>query len=85
MIIGPNATFVIEPIRSSFLDHVYDFYKPDPRKSSISNPTKEKFFHFFLWAELEVGESNAVEIVNLSPRGFESGVSLLIERSKPNN
>lgn len=31
MIIGPNAPIVVEPIRSSFFNHAYDFYKPDPR------------------------------------------------------
>ena len=32
MVIGPNAPIVIDPIRSSFIDNAYDFYKPDPRK-----------------------------------------------------
>jgi len=32
MIIGPNAPIVVEPLRSSFFDHAYDFYKPDPSK-----------------------------------------------------
>ncbi|EAR84420.2 hydroxymethylglutaryl-CoA synthase (macronuclear) [Tetrahymena thermophila SB210] len=31
MIIGPNAPIIVEPIRSTFIDHAYDFYKPDPR------------------------------------------------------
>lgn len=30
MLIGPNATYVIDPIRSTYIDHQYDFYKPIP-------------------------------------------------------
>lgn len=30
MLIGPNARIVIDPIRSTFIDHQYDFYKPIP-------------------------------------------------------
>ena len=29
-LIGPNAPLAIESIRSTFVDDVYDFYKPDP-------------------------------------------------------
>jgi hydroxymethylglutaryl-CoA synthase len=29
MLIGPNARLVIDPIRSTFIDHQYDFYKPN--------------------------------------------------------
>lgn len=29
-LIGPNAPIVFDPVRSSFIDHAYDFYKPDP-------------------------------------------------------
>lgn len=36
MIIGPNAPIVVEPIRSSFFNHAYDFYKPDPRNQIIT-------------------------------------------------
>lgn len=31
MLIGPDAPMVFESIRSTFIDHAYDFYKPDPR------------------------------------------------------
>lgn len=31
MLIGPNAPIVLESLRSSFFDHAYDFYKPNPR------------------------------------------------------
>jgi hydroxymethylglutaryl-CoA synthase len=30
MLIGPNARMVIDPIRATFIDHQYDFYKPVP-------------------------------------------------------
>lgn len=30
MLIGPNAPIIMEIPRSSFFDHAYDFYKPDP-------------------------------------------------------
>eukprot|EP00475_Leptophrys_vorax_P044524 TRINITY_DN8951_c0_g1_i1.p1 TRINITY_DN8951_c0_g1~~TRINITY_DN8951_c0_g1_i1.p1 ORF type:complete len:429 (+),score=99.08 TRINITY_DN8951_c0_g1_i1:57-1343(+) len=33
MLIGPNASLVLDPVRASFMSHVYDFYKPD-----LSNP-----------------------------------------------
>ena len=33
-LIGPNAPITIEPIRSTFVDHEYDFFKPDPCKLS---------------------------------------------------
>ncbi|THC92889.1 hypothetical protein EYZ11_007641 [Aspergillus tanneri] len=29
MLIGPNAPLVVEPVRASFMRHVYDFYKAD--------------------------------------------------------
>lgn len=31
MLVGPDAPLVIDPIRATFMDHAYDFYKPDPR------------------------------------------------------
>lgn len=31
MLFGPDAPIVFDNVRSSFMDHVYDFYKPDPR------------------------------------------------------
>lgn len=31
MLIGPDAPIVFENLRSSFVDHTYDFYKPDPK------------------------------------------------------
>ena len=31
MLIGPEAVFVINPIRHTFMTHNYDFYKPDPK------------------------------------------------------
>lgn len=33
LLVGPNAPIIVDPIRSSFVDHQYDFYKPDPSKS----------------------------------------------------
>jgi hydroxymethylglutaryl-CoA synthase len=30
MLIGPNAPVVFDNVRSTFMDHTYDFYKPDP-------------------------------------------------------
>ena len=30
MVIGPNASIVFDKVRSSFMEHQYDFYKPDP-------------------------------------------------------
>ena len=31
MAIGPDAHVEFEDIRGTFMDHFYDFYKPDPR------------------------------------------------------
>lgn len=33
MLIGPNAPLVVDPVRSSFMDDAYDFYKPVPSNS----------------------------------------------------
>lgn len=30
MLIGPNAPLVFDNVKSTFIDHTYDFYKPDP-------------------------------------------------------
>ena len=30
MLIGTNASVVFDKVRSSFMDHSYDFYKPNP-------------------------------------------------------
>lgn len=30
MLIGPNAPVVFDNVRSTFMDHSYDFYKPNP-------------------------------------------------------
>jgi hydroxymethylglutaryl-CoA synthase len=30
MLLGPNAPIVFDNVRSTFMDHTYDFYKPDP-------------------------------------------------------
>ena len=30
MLIGPDAPVVFDQVRSSYMDHTYDFYKPDP-------------------------------------------------------
>jgi hydroxymethylglutaryl-CoA synthase len=30
LLVGPNAPITIEPLRATFMDHTYDFYKPDP-------------------------------------------------------
>lgn len=31
MLIGPDAPLCFDNLRASFIDHQYDFYKPDPR------------------------------------------------------
>ena len=36
-LIGKDAPIVIEPVRASFIDNQYDFYKPNPRKISLLN------------------------------------------------
>jgi hydroxymethylglutaryl-CoA synthase len=30
MLVGPNASLVIDSVRSSYMDNTYDFYKPNP-------------------------------------------------------
>ena len=30
MLIGPDAPVVFDNVRSTFMDHTYDFYKPNP-------------------------------------------------------
>jgi hydroxymethylglutaryl-CoA synthase len=30
LLVGPDATFVLEPIRATYMNNNYDFYKPDP-------------------------------------------------------
>ena len=30
MLIGTNAPIVFDKVRSTFMDHSYDFYKPNP-------------------------------------------------------
>ena len=30
MLIGPDAPIVVNPIRATYMEHAYDFYKPDP-------------------------------------------------------
>ena len=30
MLVGPEAPVVFDQVRSSYMDHTYDFYKPDP-------------------------------------------------------
>lgn len=30
ILLGPNAHIVFEPVRSTYMNHVYDFYKPNP-------------------------------------------------------
>lgn len=35
MLIGPNANIVFDDVRATFMDHAYDFYKPDPSKISL--------------------------------------------------
>lgn len=32
LLIGPDAPIVFEPVRASFIDNAYDFFKPNPRK-----------------------------------------------------
>ncbi len=44
-LIGNNAPILFEDIRSSFVDHAYDFYKPDISKKKIFN------LSFFLASE----------------------------------
>ena len=34
ILIGPDAPIVVDPIRSTFVDNEYDFYKPNPSKCS---------------------------------------------------
>eukprot|EP00475_Leptophrys_vorax_P000378 TRINITY_DN1021_c0_g1_i1.p2 TRINITY_DN1021_c0_g1~~TRINITY_DN1021_c0_g1_i1.p2 ORF type:complete len:480 (+),score=98.08 TRINITY_DN1021_c0_g1_i1:95-1441(+) len=41
MLIGPDAPLVMEPLRASYMDHVYDFYKPD-----LSSPFPVVFGQF---------------------------------------
>jgi hydroxymethylglutaryl-CoA synthase len=36
LLIGPDAPIVFDPIRSTYIDHSYDFYKPDPSKNNNS-------------------------------------------------
>lgn len=36
MLIGPNAPLVFDDTRSTFVDHVYDFYKPNPCKPQVA-------------------------------------------------
>lgn len=36
MLIGPDAPVVFNPVRGTFMDHAYDFYKPD---ISVEYPT----------------------------------------------
>lgn len=31
ILVGPNAPIVFDNVRSTFIDHAYDFYKPDPK------------------------------------------------------
>ena len=35
MLIGPDAPIVVNPIRATYMEHAYDFYKPDPSKGII--------------------------------------------------
>ena len=37
MLIGPNAPLVFDNARSTFMDHAYDFYKPDPSIITLLN------------------------------------------------
>ena len=32
LLVGPDAPITIEPVRSTYMDNQYDFYKPDPSK-----------------------------------------------------
>lgn len=45
-LIGPDAPIAFEPVRASFIDNTYDFYKPNPSKftalSHISVTVSEK-------------------------------------------
>ena len=34
LLIGPEAPIVVDPVRSTFVDHAWDFYKPNPSKYS---------------------------------------------------
>lgn len=34
-LVGPNAPIHIEPVRATFIDNQYDFFKPNPRKSFL--------------------------------------------------
>jgi len=35
LLIGPDAPIVFDPIRSTFIDNAFDFYKPNPSKSPV--------------------------------------------------
>ena len=32
LLIGPDAPIVFDPVRATFIDHAWDFYKPNPSK-----------------------------------------------------
>ena len=34
LLIGPDAPIIVDPVRSTFVDHAWDFYKPNPSKCS---------------------------------------------------
>ena len=36
ILIGPNAPIIADPVRSTFVDNAYDFYKPNPSKFALS-------------------------------------------------
>src|SRR5438132_5702224 len=37
ILIGPDAPIVFDNVRSTFIDHAYDFYKPDPSKILLND------------------------------------------------
>ena len=48
-LIGPDAPIVFEPVRSTFMDNAFDFYKPNPSKlKHFVNKTKNEVNHLNL-------------------------------------
>ncbi len=55
MLIGPDAPIVVNPIRATYMEHAYDFYKPDPSKLYyILIPLKFKKISFTLIKEASI-------------------------------
>jgi hydroxymethylglutaryl-CoA synthase len=37
ILVGPDAPITVDPVRSTFVDHQYDFYKPEARKFLVKS------------------------------------------------